>query len=206
MLGSQGTPLSSLGKDCNLGNPLSCLLLPLCSLLFSSSCVLPRLLFLHLLCWFFQFLCLFLLSIKAFFPAPTPQGFFHLPFLHPSLSFSLFPLPPFSFSLILPPCHSFPLLPHPFYPLPQFHLFITFVALALNSMPGRGALCKDRIPPSSHQSQPLFCTPLNFCPLFSLLGAWVCPGGSSATPYFFWPPGEVLLDAHWGQRRGRGRL
>lgn len=183
-MGSQGAPLSSLDKVCNLGNPSaasSCLFAP-----FSSSPVLSQLLFLHLLCWFlflpiFQCLCLFLLS-NAF--SPLPQFFFFppcLPSLHPSLSFSLFfSLPPFPFSFILPPCHSFPPSPHPSYPLLRFHLVITLVASALNSEPGRGAPCRDKTPTSSHKPNAYSThthTPMYFYPL--------CPAGGLGLSWGF---------------------
>lgn len=181
MLGSQGAPLSSLGKVRNLGNPSaasSCpfapfSFLPLLSLLGSFfSTPLCRFLFLPV----FQFLCL--PALKAFSPAPPPIFFFFFLLSTPPC-FSLFPSPVSFFSFfILPLCHSFPLSPLPFYPLLQFHLFITFVALGLNSMPGRGARCKDKNPLSFHKLNP-YSTPPCISTLFSLLGVWVCPRGSS---------------------------
>lgn len=152
-------------QSLQLGEPLSCLLLPLCSLLFSSSPVLSSLFFFSisfagfLFLPVFQFLCLLLFSIKAFFFSPPPVFlfFFFLSSFSPLLPFSFSLLPPsllsFFLSFSLPATH---FLIHPILstPLLQFHLFITFVALALNSMPGRGALCKDRNPPSFHKLNP----------------------------------------------------
>lgn len=115
--------------------------------LFSSS----LLLFLPLLCWLL-FLC-FPVSLSLNKSPPTRLNFSCF-----VSSFSLpFPFFSFFFPSLFPHCfHSLPLLlfllpPHPFYPFAQFHLFITFVELALNSVPGRGSPCKDK-PPSFYQS------------------------------------------------------
>ena len=103
--------------------------------------------------------------------------FFSFLFSTPPFLFLSFPFPPFSFSLIPPPCHSFPLLPCPFCPLPQFHLFFTFVSFVLNSMPGRGFPCRDRTPPSSQQSITPIPHPCLFLPSFFPAGGLDLPWG-----------------------------
>lgn len=107
--GEPGAPLSSLGKVCNLGSPLSvsscssapCSFLPLVSFFRASFSPSPLLVSLSPV---FQFLCLFLLSIKTtphplrfvfFFFSGFLFFFFQLPFFHPSFSFSVFPISPF---------------------------------------------------------------------------------------------------------------
>lgn len=146
---------------------------------------------------FSLFSSLSLPPLNKSFLLPTQFFFFSLSSFSPPLPFFFFfSLPPFPFSFILPPCHSFSLLPCPFYPLPQFHLFITLVALALSRVPGRGALCKDKNPLSSHHSLTPIPYPQVFLPSFFPAGGLGLPWGSSATPYFLWLPGEVPLDAH----------
>lgn len=114
MLGIQGTPLSSLGKVCNLGDPL---LLPPASLLpslFSPSCPFsppfsPSPLRVSFPPYFPVFLSLPALNKTS--PPPAFLFLKNLPSLCPSLSFSLFSRPPFFYSLSLP---LIPPVPHPF--------------------------------------------------------------------------------------------
>lgn len=210
MLGNQGAPLSSLGKVCNLGSPFSCLLLPLCALLFSPSPVLsgsfsPSLLPGSLSPCFSVSLSLpplnksflpptsvFLSLFFSIFLLSTPAFLFLSFFLSLSLlSFSLLPLvSPFAPSFLPPPSVSF------------IHHFCSIGLEWDTSEKGSGQ--RQESPNFPPEPTP-YSAPPCISTLFSLLGAWVCPGVSSATAYFLLPLREVLLDAHWGHGRGRGR-
>lgn len=114
MLGSQGAPLSSLGKVCNLGNPSaasSCLFTPLSFLLlrsFLGSFFSPSPLPIFLSPCFLVFLFL-----PALGKSPPFSFSFFLFSFSPPLPFFFFSLPPFFYSPSLPLT---PLSPHPFCP------------------------------------------------------------------------------------------
>ena len=118
--GEPGAPLSSLGKVCNLGSPLSvsscssapCSFLPLVSFFRASFSPSPLLVSLSPV---FQFLCLFLLSIKT---TPHPLRFFFFFFRFSFFFFSASFFPPLLFFFCL---SHFPLSPFLSFPLPATH-------------------------------------------------------------------------------------